>query len=84
MQKLLIQIDRILCWAATNIYPEGNGVKQDLINYKITNKPLKVLANGNVNGINTTYFNLSQVEISRREEIKNRCNITESDFVFMS
>ena len=27
VQKLLISMDKLLCWAATNIYPEGNGVK---------------------------------------------------------
>ena len=56
MQKLLIGTDRLLCTCATHIYPEGEGVKKDLINYKITNKPLKVLANGNVNGIDTSFF----------------------------
>src|SRR5690606_23303641 len=54
-QRTLIYMDRLLCWAATNIYPEGNGVKNDLINYNITSKPMKVLANGNVNGIDTSF-----------------------------
>ncbi len=56
VQKLLIKMDKLLCWSATNIYPEGKGVKDDLIKYKITSKPLKVLANGNVNGIDLDYF----------------------------
>ena len=31
-QKLLIIMERLLCKFATHIYPEGNGVKEDLIN----------------------------------------------------
>lgn len=55
-QRLLIAMDRLTCFCATKIIPEGNGVKQDLINYRITNKPLKIIANGNVNGIDLAYF----------------------------
>ncbi len=55
-QKLLIAMDRLLCRCATNIYPEGKGVKHDLESYRITNKPLSIIANGNVNGIDTAYF----------------------------
>lgn len=56
MQKLLIAMDRLTCFCATHINPEGKGVKRDLINYKITSKPLHVIANGNVNGIDLEYF----------------------------
>lgn len=55
-QKLLIWTDRLTCACATHINPEGNGVKQDLISYHITKKPLKIIANGNVNGIDLEYF----------------------------
>lgn len=55
-QKLLIWTDRLTCACATYINPEGNGVKQDLIRFHITNKPLKIIANGNVNGIDLEYF----------------------------
>ncbi len=56
LQSILIHMDKILCACATAIYPEGQGVKQDLINYGITNKPLKVLANGNINGVDFSHF----------------------------
>ncbi|RKU71336.1 glycosyltransferase family 1 protein [Parabacteroides sp. AF17-3] len=56
MQKLLIAMDRLTCFCATHINPEGEGVKRDLINYNITSKPLHVIANGNVNGIDLEYF----------------------------
>ncbi len=83
MQKLLIKMDQLLCWAATNIYPEGNGVKNDLINFNITNKPLKVLANGNVNGIDTTFFSRQQIDDHKQEKLKKELNIQPNDFVFI-
>lgn len=55
-QKILIFTDRLTCVCATHINPEGNGVKKDLIKYHITTKPLKIIANGNVNGIDLEYF----------------------------
>ncbi|MFR9585856.1 MAG: glycosyltransferase family 4 protein [Rikenellaceae bacterium] len=61
-QKLLIAMDRLLCRCATNIYPEGSGVKKALVDYKITSKPLKVIANGNVNGIDVGYFDPTNFE----------------------
>lgn len=54
--KLLKTIDSITCRLATHIIPEGNGVKEDLIKYRVTNKTLKILANGNINGVDTVYF----------------------------
>lgn len=59
-RAILKTTDRILCACATRIIPEGNGVKQDLIKGKITRKPLKVLANGNVRGIDLTHYARTQ------------------------
>ena len=55
-RMILKTTDRILCACATHIIPEGNGVKQDLINGKITRKPMMVLANGNVRGIDLEHY----------------------------
>ncbi|WP_172918656.1 glycosyltransferase family 4 protein [Capnocytophaga canis] len=83
MQKLLIQMDRLLCWAATHVYPEGEGVKKDLIKYRITSKPLKVIANGNVNGINTEHFSPESISDQEKQELKKTLNIQPDDFVFI-
>ena len=83
MQKLLIKMDQLLCWAATNIYPEGNGVKLDLINYGITSKPLKVLANGNVNGIDLEFFSCTQIYSEQKEELRQELGLQPNDFVFI-
>ncbi len=71
MQQLLIKMDQLLCWAATNVYPEGQGVKNDLITYGITKKPLKVLANGNVNGIDCDFFSPEQITVIEKKILKN-------------
>lgn len=55
-QKILILTDRILCRCATHIIPEGQGVKRDLERYRITRKPMRVLANGNVRGIDLSHY----------------------------
>lgn len=83
MKKLLIQMDKLLCYCATNIYPEGKGVQHDLINYKITKKPLKILANGNVNGIDLEYFNPSLYSEQNYKELRDQLNILHDDFVFI-
>lgn len=83
MQKLLIKMDQLLCWSATNIYPEGNGVKNDLIIFNITSKPLKVLANGNVNGIDLTYFSKDQISVEKQVQLKQELGIQPNDFVFV-
>ncbi|WP_018675797.1 glycosyltransferase family 4 protein [Riemerella columbina] len=83
IQKILIYMDRLLCMCATHIYPEGRGVKEDLIKYKITRKPLKVIANGNVNGINTNYFSHQQISEESKQNLKTELGIQENDFVYI-
>lgn len=83
MQRLLIKMDQLLCWAATQVYPEGNGVKNDMIRFHITSKPLKILANGNVNGIDLTYFSADEVSDADKETLKNTWDIKETDFIFI-
>ena len=55
-QKILILTDRITCACAMHIVPEGEGVKNDLINYGITRKPLRVLGYGNVRGVDMQHY----------------------------
>lgn len=62
-QRILILTDRITCACATHVIPEGEGVKNDLINYKITRKPLKVLGHGNVRGIDLDHYNPELPEV---------------------
>ena len=83
LQKVLIQMDRLLCSCATHIYPEGQGVKKDLIAYQITSKTLKVIANGNVNGIDTAYFDRNHFPKVQQQELRTQLGIQPDDFVFI-
>lgn len=56
MSRLLKLMDRLTCIAATSVIPEGEGVRRDLINNRITKKLSCVLANGNINGIDLDHF----------------------------
>ena len=81
-RKLLITMEKLTCWAATKVIPEGQGVKKTLLINKITNKPLQVIANGNINGIDTTHFSLSQISEQQKIYLKKQLNISETETVF--
>lgn len=83
LQKLLIKMDQLLCVCATHIYPEGEGVKADLIKYKITKKPLKVIANGNVNGIDRSHFDPTLYSTNDKKGLRQSLDISENDFVYI-
>ena len=82
MQKLLILMDKLLCASATHVFPEGEGVRNDLIKYNITNKPLEIIANGNVNGIDTEHYSKERVNPEVISELKNKYNIKDTDFIY--
>ena len=82
MKKLLIWMDKLLCACATHIYPEGEGVKRDLLVYKITNKPLSVIHNGNINGIDVDFFNPKKFS-DKTPIIRKELGISTDDFVFV-
>jgi glycosyltransferase involved in cell wall biosynthesis len=83
MKQILIYMDKLLCKCATNIYPEGKGVRQDLINYNITSKPLNIIANGNVNGVDTMFFSDGHLNHQDITSLKNQYNILKDDFVYV-
>lgn len=74
-RKILMATDWLTCACATHVIPEGEGVKNDLVNNKITRKPLRVLGYGNVRGIDLNRFDpedpevIKAAEIIRREEV---------------
>lgn len=56
MSRLLRYMDMLLSACATHLLPEGEGVRSDLIKHSVTNKPMRVLANGNINGVDLEWF----------------------------
>ncbi len=62
-RRILMATDRLTCAFATNIIPEGEGVKNDLLRNGITRKPLKVLGHGNCRGIDLGRFDPGNTEV---------------------
>ena len=74
--------DWMTCACATHIVPEGEGVKNDLLNYGITKKPLRVLGYGNVRGVDMEYYSLREDVIRKVVDLALRdSNITTFLFV---
>ena len=75
-RQLLIFTDKITCFCATHIIPEGQGVKKDMLNNVITKKPLTVLGFGNARGVDMDYFSIrtevnnKMVELGLRDECR--------------
>ena len=67
-QKILIWMDKLLCSCATYINPEGQGVANDLKKFKITKKPLHIIGNGNVRGIDAEYWKRTNDERKTKDE----------------
>lgn len=55
-RRVLMATDRLTCACATNIIPEGEGVKRDLLENGITRKDIRVLGYGNCQGIDLDRF----------------------------
>ena len=70
MRRILILMDRITCFCATYINPEGEGVKRDLQRFRITSKPLYIIANGNVRGVDMNYYNRTSEVMEKAEKIR--------------
>ncbi len=78
-RRILMTTDKMTCSFATHVVPEGEGVKNDLLNNGITKKPLKVLGYGNIKGIDLKLF-------SRRPEvmeIATRIALASKKFTFL-
>ena len=61
-RRILMATDRLTCACATHIIPEGEGVKNDLLNHHITRKPIRVLGYGNIRGIDLEHYDPSLFE----------------------
>jgi glycosyltransferase involved in cell wall biosynthesis len=81
-QKILILMEKITCLAATKIIPEGQGVKNTLIKNRITKKELKIIANGNINGINIQYFSPAHFSPEEKKKLKEQFHIQADDTIF--
>ena len=91
-RTLLMAMERISCYCATKVIPEGEGVKKTLLEDKITSKEMHIILNGNINGIDTEYFNPdlfnrdrtdNKLYTGNKKDIRRDLNLKEDDFVFI-
>ncbi|PIK21231.1 glycosyltransferase family 4 protein [Prevotella intermedia] len=89
---LLMVMERISCYCATKVIPEGEGVKKTLLKDNITSKEMHIILNGNINGIDTEYFNPdlfnrdrtdNKLYTGNKKDIRCDLNLKEDDFVFI-
>lgn len=67
-RSLLIWTDRLICFCATKVVPEGQGVLADLRQSRITNKRLKVVGHGNIAGVDTAYFSPKAENVAKQAD----------------
>jgi len=79
-RQILKMTDRITCFCATHVIPEGQGVLEDLRNGHITGKQMKVLGFGNVRGIDLSYWSTVKSQESR---VKSQESTDNSPFTFL-
>ena len=68
LRTILKTMERLSCLFATNVIPEGQGVLHALQEDNITKKPLRVIWNGNINGIDTEYFKPTESSTERKND----------------
>lgn len=82
-RRILMLTDMIVCGCATHVIPEGQGVMNDLHNH-ITNKPMKVLGNGNVRGIDLDFWKMTDDLKKHVENLKKSYDLVNCfTFVFV-
>lgn len=79
-RKILMMTDKITCACATHVIPEGEGVKNDLMNSHITRKPMKVLGFGNVRGVDMIRFSHRDEVMAAADKYRDEGRFT---FVFV-
>lgn len=56
-KRLLQLMEKLSCFFATKVVSVSHGVKKRLVDDKITSKPINIIHNGSINGINPACFN---------------------------
>lgn len=79
-RKILMMTDRITCACATLVIPEGQGVLENLRDYGITKKPMKVLGYGNIRGVDMEKYSLRPEVVAKAASLKKENAFT---FVFV-
>lgn len=81
---LLNAVEKLTYSCATHVYPNSFVLREILIKQGFAKEEkLKVIANGSSNGIDTSYFDISNISEQRINDLKKELNISPEDFVFV-
>jgi glycosyltransferase involved in cell wall biosynthesis len=81
-KKLLLLVEKLTYFCATNIYPNSIGLEDYILENKLTKKEkLKIIGYGSSNGIDTNYFQRTDEVIEKASELKIKFDL-ENKFVF--
>lgn len=81
-RRLLQSMEKLTCHFATDVIPEGKGVLNALKQDGITQKPLEVVLNGNINGVDTTFFSRQACQVSK-EQVRKQLHIAPDALTFV-
>ena len=83
MKYVIMVADKVICSFSTNLYSDGNGVKEDLFNYKITKKEIKVLGHGSIDGLDCNYYSKRSISKKTLDILKIKYSFSDDDFIFV-
>ena len=84
LKKLLIVIEKLTCYCATNVIVVSNGLKDKMISQRICSQnKATVVGHGSAGGIDLNYFNRDSVSKLEIDSIKKKHGIKGDDFVFI-
>ena len=78
LRRILWTTDALTCAFATVVNPEGEGVRKQLADAKVTRKAMPIIANGNINGVDLTRFTPG----AGREEMRKKLGFETEYVVF--
>lgn len=83
-RRILNVVEKLTYSCATMVYPNSHGLKEFIINEKLTTlNKIKIIGNGSSNGIDTAYFNPLNYSLEENMELKKFLGINSEDFVFI-
>lgn len=68
-RSLLLYVDSLICACATTVVAEGQGVRRDLVGFKVTPKMVHIVGHGNIAGIDTAYFDPLLPEVVEKADL---------------
>ena len=83
-RRILMLTDALTCACATHVIAEGQGVRNDLLNFGITRKNVRVLGHGNVRGIDLVHYDRTPEVMQRAAEIRREIGAADDSFVFIA